>query len=1296
MEKKEEEIEIRKRDQDSGILSRMKYLEESIISIIKRVYHIEKNLTNLTEAVSNIIPETRLEFKAVKPEQKIQAQEPLQFKPISQPLKVQESKAIEPVLSKILTAKVPNQISKPQIKQEIKPIQPISQKISLESIKQLPKYKSKQKKTLSASEFIPYVLLFAFYLLLSVTIYIGTRFMIDWFTEEETSLSIFIYIYIFATIFILSGYFVHRTLEKKHLKAYMIFPQSFIIVGIIGYFLSYFLPISIISEQGPIKYIYWVVVLGSLIITLIIVTKILYNEFFIGECYLFIILLLFIPTVLDPSFFGTYSNVILTILFIGIILGGFLFGTMGVSFTPAIITLICLSIMCLGSIFAENVSLIIVLLALSGFSVSWILNHEISFKTNFYDNKISNLVIFAISQILPNIGIYVLITKRYALALPIWDLISSAMIIQCTYFVLLSSQKKKIGKIFEKSHQFFLLSAIFINILFQLFLITITFFPDLNSFEKSAFSAIWIVSLIGVLIVSLKRISEIPVLLQAVLIPLMILSIDFSTTIYFPLLFLLLSSLSLSWIQHKNYKIEESPSSIMMNEKFIIIAHQIVVTLSLSIFLFQGRISDYSSLEYFSCIFLFQIVQFLTIKKRRENFETKFSKLDANILVFITFGANMIQIFFGAISEILFSPDYVIMSQNYISSSVFYITPIFIFYTCAYFILSYVPIFGAKYFSDASNIMKISFQSLGLVLSQILFIINAMILQNEVYALIFFIITIGHLLLAIFLPLISPDSKEFRTFSIELLLLVIVDFWIIRNFFIITLPWLVYLEIAVFFILIGLTIFYSIIYYLNESEKNAVQLFKQWSNSKLILAELIVINVILTLIYRDLLIFSLLIISLMISIVFAILSIKRYPKDRNAIVDNYFISILAMIVFIICSFSADIFLPIAFLIFLITSFLFMMGIMYVTSSNHWVETTIYLAIQFFISNYLLNSQNIDINIMKWVVLGFYGISSIIFLYKAYKYNPKQGQEIIFSEINLIWALHFYIMNHDYLSNLLILFPALFLVLGKIGLEMLHVQKSTESETLVNSQSQIKKNLVFHGIQLLVNILVFSYLSYIISYLQINIFPENTVIWINYFLFMIFFSVNIPFFTQSKFRSILTLISPMLIFVVEIFMHWEPSYVNYLFFILSVGYAAIFLMNSKQKNKESENNLMLLVEIYFIILLTSISCILTEFPLDIKFGFIFVFILLTLYLNTMFKIHKARIFQLLLISGVGFSYIVYVLINVGSPGFHYASLIFLLVGIGLILGSFIKYRSNLAEMKEILDENENSVKHEIPR
>ncbi|MHA1511479.1 MAG: hypothetical protein ACTSRX_07150, partial [Promethearchaeota archaeon] len=108
---------------------------------------------------------------------------------------------------------------------------------------------------------------------------------------------------------------------------------------------------------------------------------------------------------------------------------------------------------------------------------------------------------------------------------------------------------------------------------------------------------------------------------------------------------------------------------------------------------------------------------------------------------------------------------------------------------------------------------------------------------------------------------------------------------------------------------------------------------------------------------------------------------------------------------------------------------------------------------------------------------------------------------------------------------------------------------------------------------------------------------------------------------------------------------------------------------------------------FIILLTSISCILTEFPLDIKFGFIFVFILLTLYLNTMFKIHKARIFQLLLISGVGFSYIIYVLINVGSPGFHYASLIFLLVGIGLILGSFIKYRSNLAEMKEILVENE---------
>jgi len=1239
--KMEEKEDTRKKEVDSGLIKRIKNLEKILQAIVTRVYHIEKHLKSLNEVVRNVNPESGLEFTTLALEIK---------KPIQEPIKEKIVVEHVPIL-KILT-KSPNQIR-------------VSQDKPLITQKDFPDYEKYQKKKLSTSEVIPYVLLFAFYLLLSVTIYVGTRLMIQWFSEEQTSLSIFLYIYIFATIFILSGYFVHRKLVKKKLSKYLIFPQSFIIIGIIGYFLSFLLPISIISEQGAIKYLYWIVALGSISVFLIVIFKGLFNEFFIGECYLFIILLLFIPTVLDPSFFGTYSNVVLTILFIGIILGGFLLGTMGVSFTPAIITMICLSIMSFVSIFAHEVPLIMVLLALSGFSVSWILNHEISHKSNFYDNKINQLVIFSISQILPNIGIYVLLFKRYNLGLPIWDLVSSAMIIQCTYFVLLSSQKRKIDKIFEKSHQFFLLSAIFINTLFQLYLITITYLPAINPYEKITYSAIWIVFLIGVLIVSLKRISEIPVLLEAILIPFMILSIDFSTSIYFPLIFLLLSSLSLSWVQSKNYGMKENSDSILKNEKFIIIAHQIVVTLSLSIFLFQGRYLDHSSLEYFVCIFIFQIVQFLTIKKRRENFETKFSEHDANKLVFITFGANMIQIFFGAISEILFSPNL--------------FAPIFIFYTCAYFILSYMPIFGAKYFSNASNIMKIGFQSLGLIISQILFVINALILQNEVYSLIFFLITVSHLLMGVFLPIIFPDSKEFRTLSFELLLLVMVDLWIIRNFFILTFPWLVYIEIAVFAILSGLTIFYSIIYYLNQSEKKTVRLFKQWEYSKLFLAELLVINVILTIIYRDLLIFSLLIVTLMISIVFAILSIQTYYKNRKGTEDHYFILSIAPIVFIICILSPDLFPnEVSFLLVSLITLLFMLGVAFVISSGSLIDTTIYLAIQFFATNYFLNS--FDIIGMEWYAIALYGVSSIIFLIKSYKYNSKQTQEILFSEINVVWAMHFYIVTGNSLLNW-ILIPTFLFMIGKIAFEKLNVQKSINSEDQFNSQSQIMKKLGFHCLQLIVNIFAFWYLSYIINRLVITS-TLQTAMWINYFLFMIFFSVNIPFFTQSKFRSILTLISPLLIFNLAIIMYWDPSYANYLFFILSVVYAGIFIMNSHQKNKEIENKLLLLVEIYFRILLMSISCWLTEFSLDIKYGFIFIFVLFSLYLNTMFKIHKARIFQVAMISGVGLSYIIYVLINVGSPGFHYASLLFLLAGIGLILGSFIKYRSNIAEMKEI--------------
>jgi len=578
-----------------------------------------------------------------------------------------------------------------------------------------------------------------------------------------------------------------------------------------------------------------------------------------------------------------------------------------------------------------------------------------------------------------------------------------------------------------------------------------------------------------------------------------------------------------------------------------------------------------------------------------------------------------------------------------------------------------------------------------LICSAILFIICAFggevyLFDQSINLLFLFLITVWNLLLGIFLPIIFPDSKEYRSLSFELLLMVLINLLISWFFFANIVSWLIYIEIAVVAILSGLTIFYSIIYYLDKSEMKTVQLFKQWMNSKLILAELFLIDVILIIVYRDVLMFSLLIISLMISIIFAVLSIQVYHKDRKGTEDHYFILSIVAILFIICAFSTDLFPPteLAFLVILLISFLFMMGVAFVISSGSLIDTTVYLVIQFFVTNYYLNLQNIAG--IEWYAIGFYAVSSIIFLIKSYKYNSKQAQEMLFTEINILWALHFYVVKGNSLLNWILL-HVVFLMIGKIGLKNINIQKSIKSEEPFNSQSPIKKTFVFHGLQLLVNILVFSYLSYIITYLKAEIFPENTVIWLNYFLFMVFFSVNIPFFTQSKFKSILTLISPLLILVVEIIMPWEPSYVNYLFFILSVVYAAIFLMNSHQKNKESENKLLLLVEIYFIIILTTISCWLTEFPLDIKFGFIFIFILLSLYLNTMFKIQKARIFQLVLIAGVGLSYIIYVLLNVGSPGFRYESLIFLLVGIFLVLGSFIKYRSNLAEMKEISSDSE---------
>ncbi|QEE14314.1 hypothetical protein DSAG12_00126 [Promethearchaeum syntrophicum] len=1278
MEEKEDSVEKKELDLDSGLKNRINRMEKILQSLVTRVFHIENHLTDLNEAVKNMNREAKLEFQGVKSLPKLQVQRPVQEKTYDNQPNVEEQKAIEPVIGQKITTKHLAETYKSQEKQINIPNQQNSQKIKLETQSPLSKYNLKQKTKKSASEYVPYFLLFAFYLLLSVTVYVTTQFLFEVFADEiVTSLMIFIYIFAFSTLFIIAGYVVYQKLKKKGLTLYFIFPQSFVIVGIIGYFLSFILPVS--DPLSTSNYLIWGLSIGALIIILIFIIIKLYNEFFIGECYLFIILLIFTPLILDSSFFGAYTNIIMTCLFIGVILVGLLLSLKGISFTPTIITLVTLSIMSLVSFFALNVSIIIVLLTFAGFSVSWVSNREISFKSNFYSNKISQVVVFYISQILPNIGIYVLLIKRDFFDLPIWDLILSAFIIQFSYFVLNSTQKKHFGKFFKNSKLDFFKIAVFINILFQLFLITSTRIIDINPYEKASFSVLWLVSLIGAIYVSKKQNSGIHVLILAVLIPFMILFHNFSSNIYLPIIFLLLSSLSLSWVQFKNYGTKEYSFSILKDEKFIIIAQQVIMTFSLSVFLFQGRSSDYTSLEYFVCIFFIQLVQFFTINKRIQYFESKFSKSAVNGLIFITFGVNMIQIFFGAVSEIMYSEDFT--------------STIFISFTLAYFILSFLPLFGAKFLSNASNITKISFQGLGLVLSQILFIINVIILPNQEYAVLFYAITIGHLLMGTFLPLIFPKSKELRIFSFELLILVVIDLLIIKTYYNFTLPWLNVIKIIVFLILSVMTIFYSVIYYLHQSQKKSIRLFKEWGYSKIFLAVHLVINAILTIIYRDMLIFSILIITLIVAIVFTILSIRFYQITKKAREEHYFILIFAAIVYVICAFSSSLYegvfsgayLHTGFLILLITSFLLMMTVSFVVSSNSWFETTGYLIVQFLITNHLLRTQDIDI--LQWIVLGFYGITSVIFLYKSCKYNSNPVQEIIFSEINIIWALHFYIKysNDHYISNW-ILVPVLLLMFVKIYLEKKNTQKSIDSKPQLNSQSRIKKTVGLVNLQILINIAVFAYLSYIVG-VRLEISQNmRDLIWIQYFLFMIFFSVNVALYPDSRLKNLLVIISPMLIFILEIIMRLDPTFAitfaNYFFFILSVVYAAIFLMNSHQKNKENKNKILLLIEIYFVIILSTISCLLTDFSPEIKFGFIFVFILLTLYLNIMFNINKARIFQVFTIVVIGLSYVVYVVINAGRPGFEFASLFFLLVGIGLILGSFIKYRSNLEDMNKI--------------
>ena len=178
---------------------------------------------------------------------------------------------------------------------------------------------------------------------------------------------------------------------------------------------------------------------------------------------------------------------------------------------------------------------------------------------------------------------------------------------------------------------------------------------------------------------------------------------------------------------------------------------------------------------------------------------------------------------------------------------------------------------------------------------------------------------------------------------------------IIRIFFTITLPWLRIIEVALFAILGVLTLAFTIIYYLHKNEKKTVRLFDQWANSKLLIAALYVVNITLTIIYRDVLIYSLLVIPLMISIVIAIQAIKIDRKSQETPEDHYFIFASVMSLVIIGVFTADLFPPPGFLfeLIVILLFLFLLGVTFVIASNSLFEMACVLTLQYFITNYFI-------------------------------------------------------------------------------------------------------------------------------------------------------------------------------------------------------------------------------------------------------------------------------------------------------------------------------------------------------
>lgn len=469
-------------DQDEDI-------RESIKNLEKKLELLDKKIIFLFSKVNTLADELHTFTSSSEPAK--------DFQPIGQP--IEDLQPIEQPKEEIKEYSAVTEPSATVSKPE-PPIEPSKEQILVDQSRV--DSTSSLKKSTSAlfsrsrEELFPYFLLLGFYLLLFVTVYAGTLFLIDWLRQigRVTQLNVFLYITIFSCLFIIGSLLTKSFITRRSLSTYLIFPWSFLGLGTAGIFISYIVSTTVVTEN-PRPFLIWFLAITGAIISLLVAIY-FKNEFLIGEAYLCLNLISLIPIITNPEAFGEQVGYIFFGFYFTTLIFAYSLAKFKISGAPSILTLITFPVFSFIPDFYNVVQFNTLLVIIPSCLVASLLIENAYDHYKAYNNNVMRTIITVIDFILPLSCFFYLIFLRDSIGLYSWEIFIAAFLLLITYVFTYSSILS------QRFEEYNITNPRLVNLIFMAFLNALTFFTLLTEISRQSdtqilFSSLYVVLAVG-------------------------------------------------------------------------------------------------------------------------------------------------------------------------------------------------------------------------------------------------------------------------------------------------------------------------------------------------------------------------------------------------------------------------------------------------------------------------------------------------------------------------------------------------------------------------------------------------------------------------------------------------------------------------------------------------------------------------------------------------------------------------------------------------------------------------------